>query len=256
MSSINIIGTWTLYLKEVNRFLKVYNQTILAPVITSLLFLAVFNLALGNNIHKIGNIYFNQFMAAGLVMMAVVQNAFANTSSSFIMGKVLGIIIDYLIPPISTGELIFAMVMAGITRGLFVGILVLIALFFFIPIHINSYFFVIFYLLTASMLLALLGLLAGIISETFDHMAAITAYIITPMAFLSGTFYSVENLPSFWRNLSSINPFFYMIDGFRFGLTGYHDGNLSVGIIFMISIISIIWFAVYIMIAKGYKIKN
>lgn len=255
ITGINFIGTWTLYKKEVHRFIKVYNQTLLAPVITSLLFLAVFSLALGPKIDNVGEINFSQFMAAGLIMMSVVQNAFANTSSSFTMGKVLGIIIDYLTPPISAGELIFAMVMAGVTRGLIVGILVLLSLLFFIPLNVHSLGHMIFYILAASLLLSLLGLLAGIIAETFDQMAAVTSYVITPMAFLSGTFYSIDHLPVFWQHLSHLNPFFYMIDGFRYGMTGHHDGNLLAGGAMLIAVISILWLCVYYMIAKGYRIK-
>jgi ABC-2 type transport system permease protein len=256
LTGVNIIGTWTLYKKEVHRFIKVYNQTIIAPVITSLLFLAVFSLAIGSQVDHVGNIKFSQFMAAGLIMMSVVQNAFANTSSSFIMGKVLGIIIDYLTPPISAGEMVLAMTLAGVTRGLIVGITVFISLLFFIPINIHSAGHMIFYILAASTLLSLLGLLAGVIAETFDQMAAVTSYVITPMAFLSGTFYSIDHLPAFWQKLSHLNPFFYMIDGFRYGMTGYHDGNLLIGAIYLLTVIGGLWLTVYWMIAKGYRIKH
>ncbi len=256
MSDINYIGIWTLYRKEVHRFLKVYNQTLLAPVVTSLLFLAIFNLALGGQVHKIGEINFSNFMAAGLIMMAVMQQSFANTSSSFIMAKVLGTIIDYITPPLSTAELIFAIIFAGITRGIIIGILVFTSLLFFIPVHIHSVFYLLFYLLSASTLLALLGLFSGIISESFDQMAAITAYIITPLSFLSGTFYSVTNLPPFWQHISHANPFFYMIDGFRYGLTGYHDSNLTTGLLLVTFSIIMIWSIVHTMIAKGYRIKQ
>lgn len=256
MHDINILGTQTLYIKEVRRFLKVYNQTLFAPVITALLFLAVFNLALGDRVHTIEGVPFEQFMAAGLIMMSVVQNAFANTSSSFIMGKVLGTIIDYLTPPLSAGEMTFAMVFAGITRGIIVGSLVAGAILFFIPLHIHHPGFILFHLLMASMLLALLGLFAGILAETFDQMAAITSYVITPLSFLSGTFYSVKNLPEVWFTISQFNPFFYMIDGFRYGLTGYHDGNIAIGMMVMIGTNIGVWIAVHTMLVRGYRIKS
>ncbi len=256
MKGFNHIGTWTLYKKEVHRFAKVYNQTLLAPVVTALLFLAIFNLAIGDNVKRVGDVPFAQFMAAGLIMMAVVQNAFANTSSSFTMGKVLGTIIDYLMPPISAGELAIAMVAAAITRGLCVGVLTAIALAFFIDIHVHSWLHTLFYLCCASTLLALLGLFAGIIAETFDQMAAVTSYVITPMAFLSGTFYSIANLPEFWQKVSSYNPFFYMIDGFRYGLTGYHDGNLTTGAIVLVATTLALWATVYTMLLKGYRVKQ
>lgn len=256
MQGINFIGTQTLYIKEVRRFLKVYNQTLLAPVMTALLFLAIFKLALGNRVHDIGGVPFGQFMAAGLIMMAVVQNAFANTSSSLTMGKVLGIIVDYLMPPISAGEMTLAMVLGGITRGIIVGILVAIAIGFFIPIGITHSGFVLYYLIMASMLLALLGMLAGILAETFDQMAAITSYVITPLSFLSGTFYSVKQLPDIWYTISQFNPFFYMIDGFRYGMTGYHDGNITVGLVVIALTNIVMWAVVHTLLKKGYRIKS
>jgi ABC-2 type transport system permease protein len=256
MYDINFIGTQSLYLKEVRRFLKVYNQTLIIPIVTALLFLAVFNLALGGNVHSVGTLPFHQFMIPGLVMMAVMQNAFANTSSSFTMGKVMGTIIDYLMPPLSAAEITFAMVFAGVTRGIVVGVLVFIATLFFYPLPIFHIGYTLFFLISASMLLSSLGLLSGVIAETFDQMAAVNSYVIVPMSFLSGTFYSVHNLPPFWFHLSRFNPFFYMIDGFRYGLTGYHDGNLAIGIIVMITANVIIWSVVQAMLTKGYRIKS
>ncbi|PIR37557.1 MAG: multidrug ABC transporter permease [Alphaproteobacteria bacterium CG11_big_fil_rev_8_21_14_0_20_39_49] len=256
MQDCNFLGAYSLFSKEVRRFLKVYNQTLIIPVITSLLFLAVFSLALGGRVETIGTLPFKEFMAAGLIMMAVMQNAFANTSSSFIMGKVLGTIIDYLMPPLSAFEITCSMVLAGVVRGLIVGLLVLISVAFFIDINIHSIGYTLFFIISASMLLSLLGLFAGIVAETFDQMAAVTSYLITPMTFLSGTFYSIHKLPEFWQTVSHANPFFYMIDGFRYGLTGYHDGNLNVGVIVMLVANMFIWTVVQVMIKKGYRIKS
>jgi ABC-2 type transport system permease protein len=243
-------------MKEVRRFTKVYNQTLFAPVVTALLFLAIFNLALGDKVKTIGNVNFAEFMAAGLIMMSVMQNAFANTSSSLTMGKVLGTLIDYLMPPITAGEMTLAMVLAGVTRGVLVGILVAIAVLLFVPLHIVHWEYTLFYLFMASCLMALLGMLGGIFAETFDHMAAVTSYVITPLAFLSGTFYSVHNLPTFWYEVSRYNPFFYMIDGFRYGVTGYHDGNLTVGMITICVVTILLWCAVYALLKAGYRIKS
>jgi ABC-2 type transport system permease protein len=256
MTNINYIGTQSLYLKEVRRFIKVYNQTLIIPVVTALLFLAVFNLALGQNAHSVGNLPFHQFMIPGLVMMGVMQNAFANTSSSFTMGKVMGTIIDYLMPPLSAAEITFAMVMAGVTRGAVVGILVFTATLFFYPLPVYSAGYALFFLLSASMLLASLGLLSGVIAETFDQMAAVNSYVIVPLSFLSGTFYSVHNLPPFWYHVTHFNPFFYMIDGFRYGLTGYHDGDLGIGVGVMLVSNIVIWTVVQTMLTKGYRIKS
>lgn len=256
MHEINIIGTYSLFCKEVSRFLKVYNQTLIIPVITSLLFLAVFSLALDGKVATIGEMPFGQFMAAGLIMMAVMQNSFANTSSSFIMGKVLGIIIDYLMPPLSAFEITFAMVMAGVVRGIIVGILVFIAVAFFVDMSIAHAGYALFFIVSAALLLSALGLFAGIVAETFDQMAAVTSYLITPMTFLSGTFYSVKKLPEFWQVVSHYNPFFYMIDGFRYGLTGYHDSNIGIGIAVMVLSNIVVWVVVQVMLQKGYRIKS
>jgi len=255
-SGINWLGTWTLYRKEVHRFVKVYNQTLLAPVVTSLLFLAIFNLAMGNHIASVGGVPFGVFMGSGLIIMSVVQNAFANTSSTFIMGKVMGTIIDYLMPPLSAGEIIFSSVMAAVTRGVIVGLLTTLAVWVFIDLPFMHPLYALFYLIAASMVLALLGILTGIISESFDQMSAVTSYVITPLSFLSGTFYSVKNLPVILYHLSHANPFFYMIDGFRYGITGYHDGSLAVGFWMMIMTIIILWTVVYQLLARGYRIKS
>lgn len=253
---INIIGVKALYLKEVRRFLKVYNQTLVAPVVTALLFLAVFNLAMHGKTGDVGGVPFGLFMASGLIMMSVMQQAFANTSSSFIMGKVLGTLVDYLMAPISAGEITFGMVMAGVTRGVMVGLMVGTAIEFFIPLQVHSFPLLVFYIVSASMLMSLLGMFTGVFAETFDQSAAITSYIITPLSFLSGTFYSVKNLPGFWHELSHYNPFFYMIDGFRYSITGSHDGNLLAGIITIIICNIILWIVVHIMLERGYRIKS
>jgi ABC-2 type transport system permease protein len=256
MDQINFIGLWTLYLKEVRRFFKVYNQTLLAPVTTALLFLAIFNLAMGKNAPNVGSVPFGAFMASGLIMMSVMQQSFANTSSSFIMGKVLGTLIDYLMAPLSAGEITLGMVMAGVTRGIVVGLLTGIAVSFFVQISVYSWAVLIFYIISASMLMSLLGMFTGIFAETFDQAAAITSYIVTPLSFLSGTFYSVANLPPFWHAVSHYNPFFYMIDGFRYGITGYSDGSLTIGIYTIIITNIVLWIIVHNLLAKGYRIKS
>lgn len=256
MEEINYTGLKTVYIKEVKRFLKVYNQTLIAPVVTALLFLAVFNLAISDHTTSVGAIPFGLFMASGLIMMSVMQQAFANTSSSFIMGKVLGTLIDYLMAPLSAGEIIFSMVMAGVTRGLLVGTFVGLAVHIFVPISIHNFLLAMFFIISASMFMSLLGIFTGIFAETFDQSAAITSYIITPLSFLSGTFYSVSKLPGFWHQASHYNPFFYMIDGFRYAMTGYHDSNIITGIITITSCITVLWFTVYILLQKGYRIKH
>lgn len=256
MKSINYLGTYTLFKKEVWRFLKVYNQTLIAPVITSLLFLAIFQLAIGQRVSYVGEVPFEIFMASGLIMMTVVQQAFANTSSTLIMGKVIGNIIDYLMPPLSAGEMIFAMSMAAVARGLVVAILAGIAISFFIPIEVGHLGIALVYILLASLFMALLGLLTGVFAESFDQMAAVTSYIITPLAFLSGTFYSTKNLPEFWQSVTAFNPFFYMIDGFRYGMTGHSDGDINTGLLVLVFGNIALWIVIYMMISRGYRLKT
>lgn len=254
--SINWFGAFTLLKKEILRFLKVYHQTIFSPVINIILFLAVFSLSVGNHINEIEEVPFAIFMSAGLIIMAAMQNAFANSSSSFVMGKVLGHIIDCLIPPLGAFELVFAYTTGAILRGLCVAVVAFATISFFVPLSFYSLAIAIFYLFFACMFLGLMGILCGVISDSFDHMSAMTSYLITPLTFLSGTFYSTNALPEFWRNVSHYNPFFYMIDGFRFGLTGHHDGNLIFGTIYIVTLSFILATTLIIMIKRGYRIKN
>lgn len=256
MLNINYIGTWTLFKKETWRFLKVYNQTLVAPVINGLLLLAIFKLAVGRQLEQVGGIPFGEFMASGLIMMIVIQQAFANTSSSLIMAKVIGFIIDFLMPPLRAGEIIFAMVSSAILRGFLVAIIAIIIINFFIPLEIDNFGLLLFYLLFSGMFMALLGLITGIFADSFDHVSAITSYIITPLSFLSGTFYSIRNLPEFWHEVAIYNPFFHMINGFRYSMTGYSDGNIELGMATLIGLNIALWVVAHTMLSKGYRIKQ
>lgn len=256
MNSFNTLGTLTLCKREIWRFLKVWNQTVIAPMVTTLLFLAVLVLAMGGDKRVMDGIPYNQFIAPGLVMMAVVQNAFANTSSSLMLAKIQGVIIDFLMPPLTGSEVVLAMVVGGIVRGLMVGVAVMAAVYFFVPFTLHSFPLAIFHVLAASMMLALLGILGGIWAQGFDQMSAVTNYVITPLAFLSGTFYSIHHLPEFWRGICHFNPFFYMIDGFRYAITGYTDGRIATGIIVMISINLVLWVITAHLFNKGYRLKS
>ena len=255
-STMNYLGTWTLFKKECWRFLKVYNQTLVAPVITSLLFLAVFHLAMGGHVTQVAGVRFELFMASGLIIMAVVQQSFANSSSSLVMCKVIGMIVDILMPPFSAAEIMIAMLGACIVRGILVAIISALAISFFIPLEVANWGAVIYFLLASALMLGLLGLLAGIIAESFDHMSAITSYVITPLAFLSGTFYSIENLPPAWQMAAHFNPFFYMIDGFRFGMTGHSDTNIWLGAAVIFAAIIALGAVCYKLINKGYRLKS
>jgi len=255
IGAVNWVGLWTLYTKEIRRFLKVYTQTIIAPLITTLLFLAIFTLALGRSVTTVAGVPFAQFLAPGLVMMAMVQNAFANTSSSIIISKIQGNIVDVLMPPLSPGELAFGYVVAGATRGVIVGLFTTLAMRVFVPFGIHDFAFVLFHATAASLMLSLLGTIGGIWADKFDHIAAVTNFLIMPMSFLSGTFYSIERLPAPWRMAAQFDPFFYMIDGFRYGFIGHADAPLITGVLVMLGIDSALWALCYWMFRTGYKLK-
>jgi ABC-2 type transport system permease protein len=253
--AINWIGLWTLYVKEVKRFIKVITQTVLAPVVTTLLFFAVFALALGGAVRQVGGLPFVEFLAPGLIMMATTQNAFANTSSSIMISKVQGNIVDVLMPPLSAGELLFAYSMAGVTRGLTVALAVGLAVLPFAEIRIHSWPAVLYFAFCGSLILSLIGILAGLWSEKFDHLAAVTNFIVTPLAFLSGTFYSIQRLPEFWYNAAHLNPFFFMIDGFRWGMTGHTDGDVLIGGVALGATGAALWALCYALLRRGYRLK-
>lgn len=251
----NGLAVWTLYAREVRRFLKVYTQTLMAPVVTTLLFLAVFTLALGRSVETIHGIPFAQFLAPGLMMMAIAQNAFANTSSSILIAKVQGNIVDTLMPPLSPHDLTLGFALGGATRGVFCGAIVAIAMAFFVPVEIHNFWLILYHGCMAALMLSLLGMIGGIWSEKFDHMAAMTNFVITPLSFLSGTFYSIERLPEAGKVLAHFNPFFYMIDGFRAGFIGQSDAPVLTGIIVMAAINTVLWLVCYRMFKAGYRLK-
>lgn len=256
IGAVNWLGLWTLSAKEVRRFMKIPGQTVLAPTVTTLVFLAIFSLALGGAVRRIGDIPFMEYLAPGLIMMAIVQNAFANTSSSMMIGKVQGSIVDILIPPLSAAELTLAFVSGGVVRGLMVGLGVAISMSIFVPLGVHSFWALLFYPLAASLMLSLIGLAAAIWADKFDQMAAITNFVITPLSFLSGTFYSIDRLPEPWHAMSLANPFFYLIDGMRYALIGHADGSLLVGVAVLCTLNLALWTLCHQMIARGYKIKE
>lgn len=253
--AVNWLGFWTLYLREVRRFLKVFMQTVVAPVVTTLLFLAVFMLAFGGQRHEIGGTPYLEFLAPGLIMMAMVQNAFANTTSSLMIAKVQGSIVDVLMPPLSPLELTCGLALGGVTRGLLVGIAVVSAMAFVVPIRIPHPGPVLFHAFAASLLLSVLGIIGGIWAEKYDHIAAVTNFVVTPLSFLSGTFYSIANLPPLWHRIALANPFFYMIDGFRYGFIGQAEGSLAVGVVMMVALDLALIMLCHQLIARGYKLK-
>ena len=256
IGALNWLGVRTHITKEIYRFFKVGLQTLMAPAATTLMFLAIFTLALGRNVQVIAGIPFVEFLAPGLIIMAIIQNSYANTVSSVMISKIQGNIVDMLMPPLSPGEFIIGFVTGGVARGVLVAICVGLAIWIFVPLQIYNFWFILFYGIAASSILSMLGLLTGIIAEKFDHQASISNFIITPLSFLSGTFYSIERLPDIWQNVAMANPFFYMIDGFRYGFIGYADASLTLGVLVLLGLNIFLWLVCYYLVAIGYKLKS
>lgn len=229
IQGVNRIGLWSLYIKEVRRFLKVQTQTIWAPAVTTLLFLVIFTVALGGAGGRAGRevlgVPFATFVAPGLIVMGMMQNAFANSSFSLLAGKIQGTIIDLLMPPLSEGELMAGIVLAAVTRAIMVGFAVGLAMSLWpgVSLAMAHPWAVAWFGLMGAVMLALMGLLASIWAEKFDHNAAVTNFVIAPLSLLSGTFYVIDNLSSLFQTVSRFNPFFYVISGFRFGFLGQSD---------------------------------
>jgi len=253
----NWLGTWTLYKKEVMRFLKVLPQTVLAPLATTVLFMIVFKVAVGGSRPATGGVPFEFFLAPGLLMMAITQNAFMNTSSSLLVAKVQGNVVDILMPPLSAAELTLAFILGGITRGLVVALATVAAMFVlpFPCLMLSDIGVVLYFGFASAMLLSGLGVITGVWAEKFDHVAVMTNFIITPLTFLSGTFYSVDRLGPFWTAVSHSNPFFYMIDGFRSGFTGHAVSNIGVGALVLLVLNVLVLIACHQIFKSGYRLK-
>jgi ABC-2 type transport system permease protein len=255
--NVNWIGLRTLYAKEVRRFMKVQLQTIWAPAITTLLYLAIFTLSLGRDGREELDVPFADFLAPGLIAMGMIQNAFANSSFSLLVGKVQGTIVDYLMPPLSNAELLVAMVGAAVTRAFLVGGAVWLAMVLWPGVHVTPVqpLAIFAFGLLGSMLVALIGVLTSIWAEKFDHAAAVTNFVIAPLALLSGTFYSVDRLAPTFQAISHANPFFYIISGFRYGFLGKTDSNIYLGAGVLIAANIALTLLVYQVLRSGWKLK-
>jgi len=253
---INWIGFFTLFQKETYRFLKVAVQTIISPLITSLLFLLVLSLAIGEERGNVLNNPFITFLAPGLIVMQVIQQAFSHSSSSIMIGKIQGNIVDILYAPLSAAEITLAINLAAFTRSLMIAAVSIIVFSFIVELKFYSFFYIFIYTFFGAFILSSLGIIVGLWAEKFDHMASATNFIITPLSFLSGTFYSIDRLPELLRNISEINPFFYIIDGFRYGFLGISDGSLKFGLFYLIILSFGSWLVAYYLFKKGYKIKS
>ena len=253
---VNWIGFWTLYKKEVLRFLNVVIQTIISPLVTSLLFLLVLSLAIGNDRGNVLGFPFITFLAPGLIAMQVIQQAFSHSSSSIMIGKIQGNIVDILYAPLTATEITLATNLASCTRSIIITIVSIVVFSFIIEFEIHSFLSIFIYTFLGAFILSSIGIIIGLWAEKFDHMASATNFIIIPLSFLSGTFYSIDRLPAVLKNVSEWNPFFYIIDGFRSGFLGTSDGSIKFGLFYLILLSFLTWFAAYILFKKGYKIKS
>jgi len=256
MFSYNYICVYTLFKKEVFRFLKVGIQTIVGPAISSLLFLAVISLALGRSVNQINNVNLAEFIAPGLIMMTMLQNSFANAASSIGQSKFQGNIIDILMAPLSDYELTIGYIMGSVARGIICGTVTFIGIIFFVPLSIYSYSALFFYTLMGCIMMGTMGTMVGIWADKWDQQQGITNFIVLPLTFLSGTFYSISRLPEFWQNFALFNPFFYNIDGFRFAFIGKSDSGIIFGGIVLIFLNICLFFLCYLMFKRGYKLKS
>lgn len=251
-----MIGCYTLFKKEMARFGKVWFQTILSPIVTAMLYLMVFSQVLEGRVEVFDGISYTEFLIPGLLMMTVIQNAFANSSSSLIQSKTLGNLLFILVAPISTLQIFLAYTAAAVARGLIVGLGVLLIALLYVEVPVYNFGIILLFAISSSAVLGALGIIAGIWADKFDQMAAFQNFIIVPLSFLSGVFYSIHSLSGIWQTLSHFNPFLYMIDGFRYGFFGTSD--VPVGTSFAVVIVSLTVLSAicYRIIDTGYKLRQ
>lgn len=253
---INWVGLRTLYLREVRRFWKVGAQTVAAPVVTTLLYMLVFVVALKGARPPLHGTPFAEFVAPGLIMMAILQNAFANASSSLIQAKIMGTATDFLTPPLSPLELTIGFTLGAATRGVAVGLVTAFCVLPFAKLGLANVALIIWFGLIASLLMGMMGVLAGLWSEKFDHLSAVQNFVVMPMTFLSGTFYLIDSLPEPFASISRFNPFFYLIDGFRAGFIGHAEGNLWVGVVMSGVLTVLMGAACWLVFRSGWRLKS
>ena len=254
--AVNWIGLQALYAREVRRFASIYLQTVLAPVLTSVLFMLVFSLAFGARRGDMTGIGFTAFLAPGILMMSVIQNSFANSSSSIVVAKIQGNIVDTLMPPLNPSELLAGYALGGATRGIVCATVTGVVIFPFAGVGLAHPLWAIGFVLSGSLMLALMGVLAGIYSSKFDQMSAITNFVITPLSFLSGTFYSISVLPEPFLTISHFNPFFYLIDGFRYGAVGVSDADPALGLTVTMAVNVVLAAISWRWLHRGYRLKS
>lgn len=252
---VNWLGLKTLYEREVRRFFKVGMQTVAAPVVTTLLYMLIFVVAVGDR-RPVSDVSYGQFVAPGLIMMAILNNAFANSSSSLIQAKIMGTAPDFLTPPLSPFELLTGFALGAATRGVVVGLVTALTVWPFARFGAPHPAAIVWFSLAASLMMGLTGVIAGLWSEKFDQLAAVTNFVITPLTFLSGTFYTVDRLPEPFRTASHFNPFFYLIDGFRYGFLGHADGDVRIGVAFSGALTLALAVVCWSLLRRGWRLKT
>lgn len=252
---VNWLGLYTLAGREVQRFTAIWMQTLVAPLVTAGLFLVIFTIAIGPSRSDVMGVAFTTFIAPGLMMMTVIQNSFGNTSSSLIASKVQGNIVDTLMPPLSPLELVLGYIAGGVGRGLFVAVPIALGVWVFLGIVPQHPVMMLAFIVLGSALMGAIGVVAGVFAQKFDQMAAITNFVVTPLAFLSGTFYSVQAMPPVLRQITHVNPVFYIIDGGRYGMLGVSDSSPWLGLaVVAVCTLLVIWVA-WSMFRRGYRLK-
>ena len=252
----NAVGFYTLFKKEVLRFWKVGVQTVFSPMITTLLYFLIFSYVLQDRVQVYADVSYVQFLVPGLMMMAMIQNAFANSSSSIIQSKVTGNLVFILLPPLSNLELYLAFVLAAALRGVLVGISVFVVAYFFVEVPVHNLGAILGFGVLASAVMGAFGVVAGVWAEKFDQIAAFTNFFVVPLSFLSGVFYSVQELPGFWRTVSHLNPFFYMIDGFRAGFLGHSDVPMALSFAVISGFLVVLSAAVLLILNRGHRLRS
>lgn len=252
---VNWLGLYTLAMREVMRFASVWTQTLLAPLVTAALFLVIFSIAIGPARGDVMGVSFTAFIAPGILTMTVIQNAFANTSSSIVISKVQGNIVDTLMPPLSAGELVLGYLAGGIVRGVMVAVAIGLGILLVLDIPVAHPFLALIFVVLGSAMMGAVGIVAGVFANKFDQIAAITNFIVTPLAFLSGTFYSVSALPPVLYEITHVNPVFYLIDGVRFSVLGVSDSSPWLGLVVCSATTLAVCMLAWWMFRTGYRLK-
>ena len=253
---INYVGLVALWYRECSRFFIVWAQTLLSPLVSSLLFLSVLTLALGNDRGDVLGYSFITFLAPGLIIQSMILQSFSHSVSSFMISKMQGNLVDILYAPLSSFEVSFAIIMAAVTRSILIGFISIVVFLFIVELPIKNIFYILYAAFFGSFFIGSLGFITGLWATKFDHTATVTNFILQPLSFLSGVFYTIDKLPEFFQSISSVNPFFHIINIFRYGFLGKSDGDMSFGMIYIPLLALVGWLVAFYLYKKGYKIKS